>query len=201
MSIYQTCNILSRSQEIICKARGGLTLEVLQFLISLSLSSLGVLFDLLTTNIFVKEIGLKFEWNKFVTAIVSRWGYKVWIFFVEFPVVLFFAFFDSSFSLVFHLGLVWLIGRGFVASENLRAIVQYRMIGIEEFKAQYSLREEALRNSSLGDKLKLKLPYLIGLTISGTIFLSFMFPTPSSLPLLNTLSLGLIFIFLKKIVV
>jgi len=176
-------------------------LEFLQFFLSLSLSSMGVLFDLLTTSIFVEDLGLEFEWNKLVKYIMSRWGYKVWIVCIEIPIILVLAFSDSSFSLIFPLGLSWLIGRGFVASVNLKTIVEYRKIGINEFKAQRLSRKQAFRNLSLSNRLILKLPYLIGLIISITIYILLLFSSFPTVPLLRSLSLGLIIIFLMKIIV
>lgn len=172
-------------------------MEIFQFLLSLSLSSLGVLMDLLTTNIFVEDLGLEFEWNKLVKYVVSRWGYKSWVFCFEIPIIVAMALFDSRFSLIFlSLGLSWLIGRGFAACINLKTIVEYRTIGIDEFKVQRLLRKQALRSVSFSNKLKLKLPYLIGLVICFTTYVLLFFASFSAVTLLRSLSLGLIIFFL-----
>jgi len=158
--------------------------EISQFLLSLSLSSLGVLADLLTTSVFVKDLRLKFEWNSLVKNVVSRWGYKVWVFCLEIPAIIAIALFDSKFSL----GLSWLIGRGFVACINLKTIVEYRIIGIDEFKVQLLSRRQTFRNVSLSNKPKLRLPYLLGLVICFTLYELLFFANFSTVTWLRSLS-------------
>jgi len=175
-------------------------LEILEFLLSLSLSSLGVAMDLLTTSVFVRELGLEFEWNKRVKYIVGKWGFRVWILCLEIPMIVVIAFFDSTYSSsLLFVGLVWFIARGFAACINLRAIVLYRTIGVDKFKEQWKSRNVALRSASFSDKLKLGLPYLIGLIISLIIYILLNFASFSTVTLIKSLSLGLLIFFFIKV--
>lgn len=176
-------------------------METSQFLVSIALSSLGVLMDLLTTLVFVRDLGLDFEWNRRLKYIVGRWGFKAWILCVEIPIIIGIGLFDAAYSSILLLvGLSWLIGRLFAACMNLRAITIYQTIGIDIFKEQWKSRKQAFRNISFSDKFKLKLPYLMGVTFSFAIFVVLLLISFSAVALVRSLSLGLIIIFLLMII-
>jgi hypothetical protein len=48
---------------------------VVIFVLSLILSSIGVSLDLYSTSVFMKDLGIEFEWNKRVKFVVSRFGF------------------------------------------------------------------------------------------------------------------------------
>jgi len=194
---------ISASLEWVLSATAGLPwpanflpLSFNTFVLSLLLSSSGVLMDLLTTHVFVGDLGLEFEWNRPLKYILERWGWKVWILCVEIPVVLGIALFDSAFSsLLLFVGLSWLLARVFAACHNLRVITIYRMIGTDEFKRQFNLGMEARRSASASDRLKLKLPYLVGLIISFTVYTILCFASFPLVVRVKSLSTGLLIFF------
>lgn len=166
------------------------------FFLSLLLSSLGVLMDLLTTHVFVGDLGLEFEWNKILKYIVKRWDWKAWVLCFEIPVVLVIALFDSMYSsILLFLGLSWLIARVYAACHNLRVITIYQAIGIDEFKKQWNLSVKAVRSASASDRLKLKLPYLIVLIISLTMYAILCFVSFPAVTLVRSLSASLLIFF------
>lgn len=175
----------------------------LQFLLSISISSLGVIFDHLTTHVFMTDLGAEFEWNKFFKFILNIGGYKAWIIF-EGTIILILALLDSFFPSpinIFPLGLTWFIIRGYVASQNYKIIIKYRRIGIENYKLSFKSVNQFYEQLSLTEKIKLKLPTIIGLVISSTIYLIVVY---SSIPMgyfISSLSLGLLGIFIIDVVV
>ena len=152
--------------------------------------------DLLTTHVFTGDLGHDFEWNKILKYVVSRWGWKAWILCFEIPAVVLIAVFDAMYSsILLFLGLSWLIARIFAACHNLRVITTYRIIGIDEFRRQFDSSIEARRSASASDRLRLKLPYLMGLIISLSIYVVLCFVIFPVVALVRSLSVGLLLFF------
>ena len=143
---------------------------VVIFVLSLILSSIGVSLDLYSTSVFMKDLGIEFEWNKRVKFVISRFGFMTWIF-IEAIVIVIFGILDLILSSIISFGLTWLFARGLVATRNFRIITEYRMIGIDLFKKNVKSRLKAIQNVSYISKIKLKLPYLVETSICLIIYL------------------------------
>ncbi len=142
---------------------------VVIFVLSLILSSIGVSLDLYSTSVFMKDLGIEFEWNKRVKFVVSRFGFMTWIF-IEAIVIIIFGILDLIMSSIISFGLIWFFARGLVATRNFQIITEYKMIGIDLFKKNVKSRLKATQNISYTSKIKLKLPYLIEVSICLIIY-------------------------------
>ena len=172
------------------------------FLISVSLSSLGVLLDDFTSNIFMRDLGIEFEGNPFVRMVANRWGYKTWILF-ETIVIIIIGLIDSLPSIlssILFFGLVYLVARGLTGTRNLQIIAEYRIIGIDTFKEKVKLSRQAFRKISLNDKIKLKLPHFLESLIC---LIAYILLTTTNFPLIvpiRSLILGLSLFFLGMVI-
>jgi len=143
---------------------------IVTFVLSLILSSIGASLDLYSTSIFIKDLGIEFEWNKRVKFVVSRYGFMAWIV-IEAIVIVIFGILDLILSSIISFGLIWLFARGLVATRNFQIIAEYRTIGIDLFKKNVRSRLKAIQNISFITKIKLKLSYLVETSICLIIYL------------------------------
>ena len=84
---------------------------VVIFVLSLILSSIGVSLDLYSTSVFMKDLGIEFEWNKRVKFVVSRFGFMTWIF-IEAIVIIIFGILDLIMSSIISLVLFGFLQEG-----------------------------------------------------------------------------------------
>jgi ABC-type multidrug transport system fused ATPase/permease subunit len=138
----------------------GVILNFLIFLASIVFSSVGVGFDNLTTRIFVRDLGIEFEWNPRMRMVRERWGYKTWIG-IEAIIVAVFGLFDLSLNLLF-VGAFWGVGRSLFAAHNFSGISEYRTIGIEAFKEDNRRRMQLFHGVSRVNRYKCRLQYFVG---------------------------------------
>ena len=139
--------------------------------ISISLSSLGSFLDDYTTHIFVRDLGAEFEANKRVRNAIEKHGYRRELLYEAILVVLI-GIVDSLrlYYSFFLFGLVILIVRGLTATHNFQTIVEYRTIGIDSFKEKVRLKRQAFQNSSLMNRVKYVLLYLVEALVCYVIY-------------------------------
>lgn len=138
---------------------------------SMFLTLTGAALDNYTTRIFMKDLGIEFEANKWVRKLVRKYGYKG-VLPQEATIVTVFGIIDSSklFTPFIFFGLMFFIARGLTATDNLTKIVEYRAIGIDAFKEKRESHKKAFQNISLMNKMKYILPYLIETLICLVIY-------------------------------
>jgi hypothetical protein len=113
---------------------------------SMFLSSVGSFLDHYTTQVVVRAGGLELEANEIARKAMSSGRFKTMLFLEALGIVALGIM--DSFEVVgtsFFAGLVFLTSRGLVASSNLRAIVQYRAIGMSAYLEQERLRMQVLQ--------------------------------------------------------
>ena len=143
---------------------------IVTFVLSIILSSIGASLDLYSTSIFIRDLGIEFEWNKRVKFVVSRYGFMTWIF-IEAIVIVVFGILDLILSSIISFGLIWLFARGLVATRNFQIITEYRTIGIDLFMKNAKSRLKAIKNTSFITKIRLKLSYLVETSVCLIIYL------------------------------
>jgi len=140
------------------------------------LTLMGAFLDNYTTRIFMKDLGIEFEANKWVRELVRKYGYKI-VLPQEAIIVIAFGILDSSkvFSPFVFFGLMFLIARGLTATDNLRKIVEYRTIGINAYKEKRKSHKKAFQNISSMNKIKYILPCLVETFICLVIYAMLLF--------------------------
>jgi len=111
------------------------------------ISTLGVSLDALTTKTFVSDLGIEYEGNKFAKRVFAKWGFETWLLLIEPPPVILLALVDSWLGVLFC-GVTWGVARSLVAARNYQVINLYRIIGVENFKAEQERNRKLLTNGS-----------------------------------------------------
>jgi hypothetical protein len=130
------------------------------------ISALGVTLDALTTKTFIGDLGIEYEGNKFAKRVFNKWGFKVWLCLIEPPPVILLALVDSMLGVLFC-GVTWGVARGLIAARNCQVITLYRIVGVENFKAEQDRNRKLLIGfSSTAKKLMGRMTNLACLVIS-----------------------------------
>jgi hypothetical protein len=108
-------------------------LNAYSFVVNFCLLSIGFVFDLWTTKTFTADLGMSYEQSPLIKSLVPKIGFPRYVLLVELPLSILLAYLDSFFSLIIRLSLSLFLLRCLGATNNLRVISTYRMVGIDRF--------------------------------------------------------------------
>jgi|WetSurMetagenome_2_1015567.scaffolds.fasta_scaffold23160_3 hypothetical protein len=148
------------------------------FVVSISISSVGVFLDNITTRKFIGDIGIEYEWNCIFRKLVPKYGYRLWVI-LEVLVVTFLGLFDTAINVAIpgtiFCGLLYGSFRILASGHNYFDIIgKYRKMGIEKF---FVYSADSVSNQKTQRSLQNKKRMLYLLSFSGCLLtLLFMIP-------------------------
>jgi len=162
------------------------------FVISIIVQIIGVVADNLTTQRFIKDLGIAYESNPVVRTVYERWGFKVWSALELIPIIVL-ASLDFSFDVLFF-GVFYGVTRFLVGVHNYQTIRVYRILGVDVYKEHSEWLNQQVKNAVHNERARFRTDYLvysIFCFVAAALVASSTPDIGSSFPL--TLATGLIF--------
>ena len=141
------------------------------FFINFCFLSVGFVFDLWTTKTFTSDLGMRFEQSPLIKSLVPKIGFPRYVLMVELPISILIAYLDSFISPLIRLSLSMFILRCLGATNNLRVISTYRVVGIDRFIEEKRFRSTQYFKSNLIEKMSHRSIHIASAIALGAAFI------------------------------